>query len=539
MRALYKAPNPSFFAPAVKCGPATSKVPNIDAKYYNCVLCCDLWYIAHIGLERGRPLQSRDYLRKERERLAMRYLTISIAGAFALLIAAFPAVISAGDAPASVIDFEGFEAGSAISSISSEQGMSGDEVPGTISILGFNPRLQDANSAMTFDATCQDGCSGNDGSLMNESLGSVLIVSKDLDSSDPDAAERKGISIEIDFSSWGTGEAAIESIDVVIGSSLSQLEAEDLPKIELFNLKGGPLAIGRVEMPFPLPTGVITVPVDAAGVDMMRVTFSGPIALDNIRIAPSCAGERATLIGTDGNDELVGTDSSDVIVGFGGADQIEGLGGDDVICGGDGNDVINGGSGRDRIFGDAGHDRLNGGGRSDFLSGGDGDDSIKGGGGGDVILGDAGNDTLSGDDGNDVMRGGPGNDRLFGGEGNDDIKGGEGSDELRGGLNDDLLQGGEGLDTIWGESGDDTIDGGPSADILLGNDGADTISGGTGNDFLDGGDGDDVLRGDEGEDSIKGGRGDDRMYGGNGNDVLDGGPGDDVCRSGPTISDCE
>lgn len=469
----------------------------------------------------------------------MRYLTFVIAGAFALLISAFPAALSAGDAPASVIDFEGFEAGSLVSSISAEQGISGDEVPGTISILGFNPRLLDVNSAMTFDASCPGGCTGNDGLLMNESLGNILIVSKDLDSSDPDAAERRGIIIEIDFSSWGTGEVAIDSIDLVNGSALSLLEAEDLPKIELFNLRGGLLAIGRVDIPFPLPAGVTTLPVDTAGVDMMRVTFSGPIALDNIRIAPSCAGERATLIGTEGDDALVATDRADVIVGFGGADRIDGLGGDDVICGGDGNDIISGGNGRDRIFGGAGDDRISGGARSDFLSGGDGDDTIKGGGGGDVILGDAGNDTLSGDAGNDVIRGGPGNDKAFGGDGDDDIKGGEGSDEIRGGLNDDLLLGGDGADTIWGESGDDTIDGGPGMDILLGNDGADTISGGLGNDFLDGGDGDDLLRGNEGEDTIKGGRGDDRMYGGNGSDVLDGGSGEDVCRSGPAIFNCE
>ena len=469
----------------------------------------------------------------------MRYLTLVIAGAFALLVSAFPAGLSAGDAPASVIDFEGFAAGTVVSSASAGLGMSGDEVPGTISILGTNPSLQNVNAAMVFDATCQGGCSGNDGPLMNESLGSVLIVSKDLDSEDPDAAERKAISLEFDFASWGTGEVAVDSIDVVNGSPLPLLEAKDLPKIELFNLKSGPLAIGRVEIPFPLPAGVNTIPVDVAGVDLMRVTFSGPTALDNIRIAPSCAGKRATLIGTDGDDELVATDRSDVIVGFGGADRIEGLGGDDFICGGPGNDLIYGGLGRDSIFGDEGDDRIFGGARSDFLSGGDGNDTIRGGGGGDAIYGDAGNDTLLGNDGNDVMRGGPGNDKIFGGDGDDDIKGGEGSDELRGGLNDDLLQGGEGVDFIWGGSGDDTIHGGPSGDVLLGNDGTDTIVGGPGKDFIDGGDDDDLLRGDDGDDRIKGGSGHDRLYGGAGSDVLDGGPGDDICRSGPTTFNCE
>ena len=78
----------------------------------------------------------------------MRYLTPVIVGALALIMSAFPAGLSAGDAPASVIDFEGFEAGAVISSVSSEQGMSGDEVAGTISILGTNPGFQDVNAAM-------------------------------------------------------------------------------------------------------------------------------------------------------------------------------------------------------------------------------------------------------------------------------------------------------------------------------------------------------------------------------------------------------
>lgn len=44
-----------------------------------------------------------------------------------------------------------------------------------------------------------------------------------------------------------------------------------------------------------------------------------------------CDGLVATIVGTEGDDELVGTDQQDVIVG---------LGGNDVISGGASNDVV-------------------------------------------------------------------------------------------------------------------------------------------------------------------------------------------------------
>lgn len=47
---------------------------------------------------------------------------------------------------------------------------------------------------------------------------------------------------------------------------------------------------------------------------------------------PTCSGRAATIIGTDGADEIEGTQGSDVIVGLGDDDYIHD--GDDVICGG-------------------------------------------------------------------------------------------------------------------------------------------------------------------------------------------------------------
>jgi len=69
---------------------------------------------------------------------------------------------------------------------------------------------------------------------------------------------------------------------------------------------------------------VISAPLSAAG-DPLR-----------------CWGERATIVGTTGDDTLNGTAKLDVIVGREGNDKIYGSGGPDLICGGPGADSING-----------------------------------------------------------------------------------------------------------------------------------------------------------------------------------------------------
>jgi hypothetical protein len=65
----------------------------------------------------------------------------------------------------------------------------------------------------------------------------------------------------------------------------------------------------------------------------------------------SCAGIRATIVGTTGDDVLIGTAGRDVIVGRGGNDVIAGGGGSDAICGGPGADTLTGGPGRDLLLG--------------------------------------------------------------------------------------------------------------------------------------------------------------------------------------------
>ncbi len=108
----------------------------------------------------------------------------------------------------------------------------------------------------------------------------------------------------------------------------------------------------------------------------------------------TCRGKAATIVGTDGDDDLMGTDGNDVIVA---------LGGDDRVKGGKGNDRICGNEGSDDLRGNGGNDRLRGGGADDELGGGAGNDDLGGGGG---------RDKMSGGGGDDRCKGGPGRDRA-------------------------------------------------------------------------------------------------------------------------------
>lgn len=109
--------------------------------------------------------------------------------------------------------------------------------------------------------------------------------------------------------------------------------------------------------------------------------------------APTCFGQRATIVGTAGVDTIRGTAHADVIVARAGADVIKGRGGNDKICGGAGADRINGGAGRDKIAGGTGADVIRGDLGADRLWGGTGADVIRGGFGADRIRGGAGSDT--------------------------------------------------------------------------------------------------------------------------------------------------
>jgi len=187
--------------------------------------------------------------------------------------------------------------------------------------------------------------------------------------------------------------------------------------------------------------------------------------------SPTCNGIRATIVGTDGNDDIQGTFGSDVIAGLDGDDKISGgLGGEDLICGGAGNDDIFLMS-YGQAYGNDGNDTLrNAGAGYSILSGGEGNDIIDlSGGFADILLGGDGDDVLS-----SHATTGPGN-SLYGGFGNDVLEvNGPVNHTLTGGDGDDSLSGGDGNDRLYGKDGDDILKGGRGADFFSGGDGDDT-----------------------------------------------------------------
>jgi RTX calcium-binding nonapeptide repeat (4 copies)/Kelch motif len=108
----------------------------------------------------------------------------------------------------------------------------------------------------------------------------------------------------------------------------------------------------------------------------------------------TCRGRQATIVGSDGADQITGTGRADVIVGLGGTDKLSGLAGKDVICGAKGSDTLKGGAGNDQLSGQKGNDKLYGQKGNDKLSGKGGSDTLKGGPGKDILKGGPGKDKL-------------------------------------------------------------------------------------------------------------------------------------------------
>jgi hypothetical protein len=269
----------------------------------------------------------------------------------------------------------------------------------------------------------------------------------------------------------------------------------------------------------------------------------------------TCFGSPATILGTEGNDQINGTAGPDVIVALGGNDVIASWqGGPDKICGGDGSDTILGGPGNDEIDGGAGGDPILGGLGDDRLIGGADTDSVayidssagvrvnlaNGTGTGPAV----GNDTISEFE---AIFGSPHADVLEGDDFLNIFFPDEVSTVPRG--SDDVIRGGAGLDVVLfqnvvqaslvtrratGEGNDQLLEleglsAIPASSSNLVGDGRDNfIMGGAGRDVVDGGGGDDSLVGLAGNDQLRGGGGADIITGGGGNDALDAGAGQDL-----------
>jgi hypothetical protein len=187
-----------------------------------------------------------------------------------------------------VIDFEGIPPGTIVDKVYSGYGISGDPVDGFISVIAFTPDSVDVNRAMIFDARCPPrnvpaDCTGNDADLFNPSFGNTLIISEDLDTTDPDDADVLGSRIRFEYINLGLADGAtIESLEV---QDIEEDQGE-LEDAKIFFWEGGfdGTIVGTVDIPHTGDGVSALVPVNFASVDAMGIDLAGSGMINNIRI---------------------------------------------------------------------------------------------------------------------------------------------------------------------------------------------------------------------------------------------------------------
>ncbi len=188
-----------------------------------------------------------------------------------------------------VIDFENIPPGTIVDQLYSGYGISGADIPGFVFVNAYNPDLGDVNAAMIFDARCPPGnvpadCTGNDADLFNPSFGNTLIISEDLDMTDPDDADVPGSRIQFEYTGLGDGNGAtIESLEV-------QDIEEDQGELEnalIFFYEGGlgGKLVGTVDIPHTGNGNTALVQVGFANVDAMEIDLAGSGTVNNIRFS--------------------------------------------------------------------------------------------------------------------------------------------------------------------------------------------------------------------------------------------------------------
>jgi hypothetical protein len=225
-----------------------------------------------------------------------------------VLVLVLTSWISTQANPTSVMDFEGIPEGTIVDSVYSGYGVSGDIVEGSIDVHGLTTHFgPDVNTAMIFDSTCSPGgtpadCkgSGEGGDLFKPELGNVLIISKDLDSSDPDDADWVGSYYEFDFSGFGSGTVTVVNIAAL---DVEDEEDEGGALIEVYSGGKDGTLLKIVDIPDVGDNGLKYVDVNVTGVDFMRVTLNGSGAIDNVQIeaenVPTASPTPPTLTPTE------------------------------------------------------------------------------------------------------------------------------------------------------------------------------------------------------------------------------------------------
>jgi Ca2+-binding RTX toxin-like protein len=308
---------------------------------------------------------------------------------------------------------------------------------------------------------------------------------------------------------------------------------------------------------------------------LLAAVFAAPGAPSHADPAPpTCNASVATIVGTDGDDDLTGTDGRDVVWLGAGDDIFHGLGGLDQVCPGPGKNQIDTGPGDDYVYGESNWDQ-------NVIRTGKGNDSVLNSGG--QIFTGPGRDVTDSLFGDATIHTGPGPDNVEV-AGHAHVWLGPGADVAHILYGSPVVEGDGGADLfyLWTEFAPEDEDTSYSGAQLLGGDGRDSLHwamawpmrldvragrvtshgdilgnttennteatfrrverfvggskddvmiGHSGRDLLDGGVGDDTMRGLGGGDALYGNQGDDLLIGGAGIDVAHGGRGVDTCRT--------
>jgi Ca2+-binding RTX toxin-like protein len=363
-------------------------------------------------------------------------------------------------------------------------------------------------------------------------------------------------------------------IAALLGASLSAPGTANSPAVGAV----GSSVAGNVDFSAPGAGDSSSTPGTANFFASVSAALSASASLEAGR--PACFGQRATLVGSSGNDVIEGTPRRDVIVAGAGHDVIRSLGGVDFVCAGAGNDRLYGGPNPNNFT--LTRDPS----RGDRLAGGEGNDLIVDGGGGyrDLLLGGPGDDRLMAAGGgyaeSRTLNGGPGADRLTSYSTDASLLGGSGPDTLTSRGHRHFVAGGAGTDVLTLAGSGDTVLGldadgdqvrirgaryvvlllspGPvevdlaagsvrrvgavSGDVITGLSRPKpprmVVYGTEGDDVLSGWDFGDMVIGRGGNDVLAGRGGGDVLDGGNGNDSADGGPGVDTCFHVEQMTSC-
>jgi hypothetical protein len=192
-----------------------------------------------------------------------------------------------------VIDFEGIPPGTIVEELHNETGeeygISGAVMPGYVSVSAYNPDLGDVNAAMIFDGTCPPGnvpadCTGGDADLFQPTYGNMLIISVDLDGTDPNDADVAGARIYFEYSNFGDGNGAY--IDTLEVHDIEEDQGELENALITFYEGGlGGTPIGTVDIPHTGNGISRVVDVNLDGVDAMEIDLAGSGSINNIRFS--------------------------------------------------------------------------------------------------------------------------------------------------------------------------------------------------------------------------------------------------------------